>query len=557
MGDWAGTLSKYLRVLRLDSFRNKILVFAVLGALIPSGAIAWYSYSENRRALADKINQELLSASGQTARELGVWLKERLYDLRVFASSYEVSESLDRPGRGGAPTRGRLSDYLNSVRERFTDYEELLVLDPQARVVATSGQQVQAPRLPADWARQLSAEMATVGEAYWNTERGHSELVVAVPVQRPDGRILGALAARLNLQGAQDVLTTFVQDTAHRIYVVTTDGALVIGSQGISAELMQAGLPAEALAGLTSGQQSALDYTSYDGRAVAGSLKPITRTRWSAVAEINEATAYRQVRQFRNRTLMLISVFLLMVGGLAYYLGLLLVRPLDRLIKGAAEVAAGDLTVDLPVVDYGAGEVGYLTYVFNHMVARIREGRKELDAINERLRKQNEELERLSITDSLTGLSNRRHLMQRLNEEMLRARRHDRTFAVLMADVDHFKAYNDTFGHPAGDDVLRKMATILRESTRIVDCVARYGGEEFAVLLPEATGELAGQVAERIRARVAEEKFTHRKITLSVGIASFPEHGDSVEAVIARADEALYRAKRAGRNRALRAEKVG
>src|SRR6185312_10908836 len=128
------------------------------------------------------------------------------------------------------------------------------------------------------------------------------------------------------------------------------------------------------------------------------------------------------------------------------------------LTKGAAEVAEGDLAVDLPAAK---GEVGDLTAVFNHMVGRLRQGRQELDAMNEKLRNKNEELKRLSTSDALTGLHNRRFLTERLSEELSRAYRQKTSFTVLMADVDEFKKYNDTYGHPAGDEVLKKVASIL------------------------------------------------------------------------------------------------
>jgi diguanylate cyclase (GGDEF)-like protein len=139
-----------------------------------------------------------------------------------------------------------------------------------------------------------------------------------------------------------------------------------------------------------------------------------------------------------------------------------------------------------------------------------------------------------------------------MSEELVRSYRHKGTFAVLMADVDEFKKYNDAFGHPAGDEVLKKVASILLSSTRSVDCTARYGGEEFAVLLTDTTAQVAAEVAERIRARVAGQEFPGRRITLSIGIAEFPEHGQTAEEVISSADEALYEAKRAGRNRVVR-----
>jgi diguanylate cyclase (GGDEF)-like protein len=124
-----------------------------------------------------------------------------------------------------------------------------------------------------------------------------------------------------------------------------------------------------------------------------------------------------------------------------------------------------------------------------------------------------------------------------------------------MADVDEFKKYNDEFGHLAGDQVLVQVASVLRESTRDVDCVARYGGEEFLLVLPETPAEGAGQVSERIRDHLAETKFAVGQITVSIGIAEFPAHGDSPEAVIASADAAMYQAKRAGRDRAATARR--
>jgi len=153
--------------LRMDTVRSKILVFALTVALIPSGLTAWISYSQNSRALEAKIKQELLSSSGQAAREMDVWLKERLYDLRVFASSYEVSEKLSRRRTGNS--QERLNDYLTSVRDRFNEYEDLVVFDPQGRPVAATSAQGKAIRLPPDWAKELSTNNALVGQASWDS----------------------------------------------------------------------------------------------------------------------------------------------------------------------------------------------------------------------------------------------------------------------------------------------------------------------------------------------------------------------------------------------------
>ena len=547
----ANQISPLRRFFRLDTVRSKILAFALLVTLIPSGFTAFVSYTQNRRALEDKISQELLSASAQTAREMDVWLKERLYDLRVFASSYEVSENLAGK-RASSSTRTRLSDYLNSVRERFSDYEELIVIDPVGRIVASSAGQPRALRLPSNWGSELSSTHAVVGEASWDDALSKGILLVAVPVQGADGRIVGALAARLNLRGAEQGLRAFAPGTSGRSYLVGNTGNLIVSSLANSPDLMQVTVKPGVLQRLIKREGAVLHYESVSGIDVLGSLKQVPRVGWAVVAEIPAEAAYHQVRRFRDLTLAIVAGVLLGVTAIAYRLALLIVRPLERLTKGAAEVAEGDLAVDLPTA---TGEVGDLTYVFNHMVGRLRESRQQLDAVNETLRERNEELTRLSALDSLTGLSNRRVLTDRLAEELVRSQRQNHSFTVLMMDVDHFKKYNDAHGHPAGDEVLKRVASILRTSTRAGDCTARYGGEEFAVLLSGKGAEAALQLAERIRERVAEEEFPAGGITISAGIAEFPDHGHTAEAVISSADEALYEAKREGRNRVVCARK--
>jgi diguanylate cyclase (GGDEF)-like protein len=392
-----------------------------------------------------------------------------------------------------------------------------------------------------------------VGTASWDESLRKGVLTVIVPVKRGEMKMLGALVARLNLRGAEKGLREFAP-RGGQVHLVTLTGRLIASSMESSAQLMQSSMKPAALDSLKAREGQLVTYESLDGTEAVGSLKRIPRAKWVVVSELSTDAAYWQVRHFRNITLLIVSGLLFGVGLAAYRLGLLIVRPLERLTVGAAEVADGDLAVDLPAE---SGEVGELTAVFNHMVARLRQGRQQLDAVNEKLRNQNEELERLSVSDALTGLYNRRYLTQRLSEELVRAYRHEAPFTVLIADVDEFKKYNDTFGHPAGDEVLKKVANILLSSTRSMDCAARYGGEEFAVLLTGTSADVAAEVAERIRDGVASQEFHGRRITLSIGIAEFPNHGQTADEVISSADEALYAAKRAGRNRVVRAGTKG
>ena len=163
-------------------------------------------------------------------------------------------------------------------------------------------------------------------------------------------------------------------------------------------------------------------------------------------------------------------------------------------------------------------------------------------------------LRQQSLRDPLTGLYNRRFLEEYLVHERVRATRKNRPLSVIMLDIDHFKRVNDTFGHDAGDAVLRRMGLVLQGHVRGSDIACRIGGEEFALLLPEASLVTAYQRAERILDTVRHMQIKHRgqvlgAITVSMGVAAFPKHGDTPEALIRAADQALYQAKQGGRNK--------
>jgi diguanylate cyclase (GGDEF)-like protein len=160
-----------------------------------------------------------------------------------------------------------------------------------------------------------------------------------------------------------------------------------------------------------------------------------------------------------------------------------------------------------------------------------------------------QERERQAVIDGLTGVANRRSFNEMLAREYERARRYEHPLSLVMIDLDHLKKINDTYGHQAGDEAIRAIGTVLRQSSRSVDLPARYGGEEFCVLLPNTEIDMAEQLAERLRRLINEVEIPQvGLISASIGVATFPQHADDPDILLKRADEALYVAKQAGRN---------
>ena len=186
--------------------------------------------------------------------------------------------------------------------------------------------------------------------------------------------------------------------------------------------------------------------------------------------------------------------------------------------------------------------------VANAQSEQLAAQKAELEHANRLLAELNIRLEALATTDGLTGLKNHRTFQERLQDEVRRAVRYSSPLSILMLDVDRFKTYNDAFGHPAGDAILRKIAGVLQAKARTTDFVARYGGEEFAVILPETDREHARTAAERFRGAIEAESWPEWAVTASFGVATLSRTTGDAVALIAQADAALYQSKRIGRN---------
>ena len=174
--------------------------------------------------------------------------------------------------------------------------------------------------------------------------------------------------------------------------------------------------------------------------------------------------------------------------------------------------------------------------------------RQQLEAYQQKLESANELLYHQTLTDALTGIMNRRAFDFRLQEEMERALRYETSLSLVMVDVDAFKPYNDEFGHPAGDEVLKKLARVLENNSRQSDVVARFGGEEFVIILPTTDRESAFILAERFRRAIEGTEWKHRPVTISAGVATLSNKVSDCPSLITAADQQLYQSKETGGN---------
>ncbi|MBN1153927.1 diguanylate cyclase [candidate division KSB1 bacterium] len=210
-----------------------------------------------------------------------------------------------------------------------------------------------------------------------------------------------------------------------------------------------------------------------------------------------------------------------------------------------------------------AGADDFISKPFNKLellarvksLLRIKHLHDELELKIKELEATQRKLYQLAITDGLTDLYNYRYFNEQLYRELTRAKRHNLSVSVIMLDIDFFKNFNDTHGHPAGDKVLKTIAKLLYTNIRKIDIAARYGGEEFAIVLVETNKESASIVANKIKKIVEDYPFLHQetqpngKLTISAGVATFPDDTDDPDALIKIADNRLYKAKEQGRNR--------
>jgi diguanylate cyclase (GGDEF)-like protein len=511
------------------SLAARVSSFVFAATLISALAVAWTSAQALRAFLRSKVEQKIPATVEQVRDRLDLWYAQRLLDVQVFARSAIVVDDLTlvaRSGRRASKEQAELERYLSYVLEGLRQYTAIFVLDAEGRTLLGVGR---VPALEPGLLRRLArVEDVDVSGVLADASAGRLQVITS-SVRARDGRRLLTLHAALPLAALEEQLADAAPASPGRTLVFDAQGHFVAGSRPVGTATHEM---SPALAQAARG--TVHDYVASDSLRVVGSALAFPRLGWTLVVEEDYDVAFAPIAAILQRTVTLNLVIVLALSALAFAVVASLVRPLHALSDCARRLRDGEEDVQLPVVR-GSDEVGILTRSFGEMVTS--------------LKRANEVLEQLAITDGLTKIHNHRFFQDQLGREVKRADRTGAPLALVLVDIDDFKALNDRYGHAAGDGVLEQLAAILVSETRDEDLVARYGGEEFAILAPGTDRAGAVSLAEKLRIAASASFFDvagHRiAITVSVGVAAF--HGDR-DAFFHEADRALYAAKGAGKD---------
>ncbi len=527
----------------LFGIRLRLAVLALALTAPTVGYEVWASTQNRQRAIAGAATrvEELAKLS---AAEEDDSLQEASNLLRVLK---HVSAIIN-------PAPEECHELLRGITNEHPRIELISVTRPDGSVACTSAQPVPPSFSVADraWFRDATAVDApavVMSELLISRAKGLPGVVVASGLSAPGSvGTRGAISALMNLEWFSDVATKLSASTGATVKIVDLRAGTVIAKSSAADDLPERpSISAEILEALKGSSQGTMEvedpagdaeivgYRWLPGDQGSHSAVVVSMKKSTVVADANDQLIYATV-----------------TSGAALLCGLLLawcaaevsiIRPLSALARMATRFGGGDLEARVKFQRCGVFELQVLGDILNRAV--------------EQVQVRDSELEQLTLRDPLTGLANRRCFDKALDREWVRAERTNAPIALLMVDVDFFKRYNDTYGHLAGDECLRRLATAIAARARSAfDVIARYGGEEIALLIPSIDVASAIDMAERLVQEVRELELPHSGspllwVSVSVGLAIVEPKGRTAvpRSLIEAADRALYEAKRTGRNR--------
>ncbi|MDM4766504.1 diguanylate cyclase [Pelomonas sp. SE-A7] len=563
------------------------LALAAVGVLA-AGLTGYYGYSASRQLLVAAAEERLLTATRVLVRQLSVGLENTARDAQLFAEHPMAARLLTRSDPA-IQSRSETNSALLFKRMLDTHPEYY-----QMRLIGAADHGLERLRVDRDSAGvlriaeedlqekghypyvfetlRLPLGAVYVSRAVINHEVGaHAgldkpSLQVAAPVRGDDGRPLGLVVINLDLDRLFDQLGADLPQGL-RLYLVNSVGEFLIHpdrskafafDRGQSALLQQdfpatvelvekkPGAPVQLVTTLEPGDGAGL--VAAFVRQPQGTLHSEDEFILGLSVPLDQVL--REAENLGRVSVRIVIAFSALALLLAFLLAQALSRPIAQIVIAVQRFASGREQAGVLPMDRD-DEIGLLARSIDHMQQQIG---AQIDSLEHKQR----ELDHLASHDSLTGLCNRRVLLERLDHALAHAKRNGGRLAMLFIDLDNFKDINDSLGHAAGDAVLRTLAQRLRQLVREVDTVARMGGDEFVILLdhtddPEAITAVTHKVLEALAQPVM---FGEAQLVAgaSIGVSRYPENGGNATELIAAADQAMYRAKNDGRQRAMFSE---
>ncbi|GAB6158862.1 sensor domain-containing diguanylate cyclase [Desulfotomaculum varum] len=542
--------------------RTSLLIGFMLFIILPALAVGLFSYVQTKKVMEQSVFNSLHYLVNAQENAINNWFTARKHFLEGLAQNEKIT---------GLEYRA-MQNVLSNALKMDENFRTLMFVGADGEIKADPIYQADLKKINVvdrEYFRQALEGKTYVSEVLYSKITREPVIVIATPVKK-EQQIAGVLFGAVNI----NVITKLVQQnypgTGGQAYLMNQEGLIINRLQPEQAngltEQKPDNKPAHQLSRGISGQGI---YTNYLNKQVFGVYRWLPSVKLGLVVEKEYSRALLENGLATYLKVVLASTVIIgLFINFALYYSRRLSQPLEQLAAEVNSIAEGKFR---SVVDMQANkEVQALVYAINNMSGNLCQKTNQLNKLVNQLEQSAAELQQeknklaqISITDELTGLYNRRYVNQELDRFTRLSRTLSKNISVMMLDLDHFKAVNDTYGHAAGDAVLKEFARLIKLCSRRTDVVGRFGGEEFIIILPFISGQQVKDIAERIRQEVSNHVFEAGnykiKITVSIGVVTLvpparAKVAEIIEKMVKAADDCLYAAKRAGRNRVVQVE---